>query len=214
MSYEYSRHLMVQDQIAARGVSDERVLSAMETVPRHLFVNEESRERAYNDCALPIDDGQTISQPYMVALMSELLGLKGDEKVLEIGTGSGYQSAVLSMLASEVFTLERLPGIAAKADKLLKELGYDNVHVSTTDGTLGLPDEAPFDGIIVTAAAPEVPDCYLEQLKENGILVIPVGGRYSQSLYRITKRPDGYERTLSTGCVFVPLIGEKGWEDA
>ncbi len=214
MSYEQRRYLMVRNQIAARGISDERVLNAMRTVPRHLFVKEDVRESAYDDCALPIDEGQTISQPYMVALMSELLGLKGDEKVLEIGTGSGYQSAVLSMLAGEVFTLERLPGIAVKAGLLLKDLGYDNVHAGTADGTLGMPDEAPFDGIIVTAAAPEVPDCYLEQLKMNGRLVIPVGARYSQILYRITKDPDGFERTVSTGCVFVPLIGDKGWEDA
>jgi len=204
---------MVQDQLRGRGIRDERVLSAMETVPRHMFVSERLQDNAYDDCALPIGEGQTISQPYMVALMTELLELKGDEKVLEIGTGSGYQTAVLSMLASEVFSIERVHTLALAAGELFEKLEYGNVHVIVSDGTLGLPEQSPYDGIIVTAAAPEVPECYLEQLKDNGRLVIPVGSRYSQVLYQIRKTTSGLIRTASTPCVFVPLIGEKGWED-
>ena len=203
---------MVVDQLEARGIKDKRVLDAMEKVQRHLFVRDDLKDKAYDDCALPIGEGQTISQPYMVALMTELLELKGDEKVLEIGTGSGYQSAVLSMLAAEVFTVERIKSLASDAKGLLEELDCKNVHVTVSDGTLGLPEHAPFDGIIVTAGAPEVPRKYMEQLKAGGRLVIPVGSRYSQVLYRIKKTADASEKTLSTTCVFVPLIGEDGWE--
>ncbi len=213
MAYEYQRRLMVNDQLKARGIRDERVLHAMETVERHLFVDEHLRDKAYADCALPIAEGQTISQPYMVALMTELLELKGDEKVLEIGTGSGYQSAVLSLLASEVFSVERIPLLASRAEKLLKELNYNNVHVTVSDGTVGLPEHAPFDAIIVTAGAPEVPQEYLDQLNPGGRLVIPVGSRYSQALYRIRKSPSGIEKNVSTACVFVPLVGESGWKE-
>ena len=213
MAYEHQRHLMVNDQLRARGIRDERVLNAMETVERHLFVDEHLRDKAYADCALPIAEGQTISQPYMVALMTELLELKGDETVLEIGTGSGYQSAVLSLLASEVFSVERIPLLASRAEKLLKELNYNNVHVIVSDGTMGLPEHAPFDGIIVTAGAPEVPQEYLDQLNMHGRLVIPVGSRYSQVLYQIRKTPGGIRKTVSTACVFVPLVGKSGWED-
>jgi protein-L-isoaspartate(D-aspartate) O-methyltransferase len=205
---------MVEHQLKGRGIRDERVLAAMAKVQRHLFVDEHLQDRAYDDCALPIGEGQTISQPYMVALMTELLELKGGEKILEIGTGSGYQSAVLSLLASEVFTVERIEPLASKARRLLEKLDYKNVHVIVSDGTFGLPEHAPFDGIIVTAGAPEVPSQYIEQLKVNGKLVIPVGNKFSQVLYQIKKTPSGIEKNISTACVFVPLIGKHGWAEA
>lgn len=204
---------MVESQLRSRGIKDERVLAAMEKVQRHLFVDRDMEDRAYDDCAMPVGEGQTISQPYMVALMTELLELKGDEKVLEIGTGSGYQSAVLSLLASEVYTVERIQSLAIKAQKLLAAHGYANVNVVISDGTLGLPEHAPYDGIIVTAGAPKIPFQYTEQLKINGRLVIPVGSRYSQELCLIRKTLQGIERSVSTGCVFVPLIGKDGWEE-
>jgi protein-L-isoaspartate(D-aspartate) O-methyltransferase len=211
MTYEQERHAMVETQLRARGIRDERVLGAMDRVQRHLFVDDYLQDRAYDDCALPIGEDQTISQPYMVALMTELLELKGDEKVLEIGTGSGYQGAVLSLLASEVFSVERVRPLALKAQEKFRELGYSNVHVITGDGTLGLPEEAPFDGVIVTAAAPEIPDTYVKQLKTGGRLVIPVGTRYSQVLYKVINTPSGVRTSISTACVFVPLIGKHGW---
>ena len=204
---------MIEDQLRSRGIKDERVLGAMEKVPRHLFVGKDLQDSAYDDCALPVGEGQTISQPYMVALMTELLELKGNEKVLEIGTGSGYQSAVLSLLASEIYTVERIQPLALKAKKLLEELKYTNVHVVHSDGTLGLPEHAPYDSIIVTAGAPEIPHQYAGQLKINGKLVIPVGSRYSQVLYQLKKTPRGMEKTVSTACVFVPLIGKDGWAE-
>ncbi len=204
---------MVEDQLRSRGIKDERVLSVMEKVPRHLFVEEHLRDRAYEDRAFPIGEGQTISQPYMVALMTELLELNGDEKVLEIGTGSGYQTAVLSMLASEVYSVERIQPLALRAKDLLEKLEYENVHVFVSDGTLGLENRSPFDGIIVTAGAPEIPGQYIEQLAVNGRLVIPVGEKKSQVLHKIKKTRSGLEETLSTACVFVPLIGDKGWEE-
>ena len=204
---------MVEKQLEPRGVKDSRVLDVMREIPRHLFVREELQERAYDDCALPISEGQTISQPYMVASMTELLSLKGDEKVLEIGTGSGYQSAVLSKLAREIYTVERIRSIALNAERLLQSLGYDNVHVIVSDGTLGLPDHAPFDCILVTAGAPDIPQHYIDQLVLGGRLVIPVGNRYSQVLYKITKTESGTEKDVYTGCIFVPLIGKEGWND-
>ena len=202
---------MVVDQLKARGIKDQRVLAAMESVPRHLFVDEHLHCRAYDDCALSIGEGQTISQPYMVAVMTELLELKGDEKVLEIGTGSGYQSAILSMLASEVFTVERIQTLAERARRLLQEQNCTNVHVIVSDGTIGLSEHSPYDGIIVTAAAPHIPQQYIEQLKVGGRLVIPVGSRFSQILYKITKTPSGISSSESTPCIFVPLIGKDGW---
>jgi len=204
---------MVEDQLRARGIRDEKVLAAMEKVPRHLFVDGKLQDKAYDDGALPIGEGQTISQPYMVAVMTELLELKGDEKVLEVGTGSGYQSAVLSLLAAEVFTVERIQRLALQAQGILKQLNYSNVQVAVSDGTVGLPEHSPYDGIIVTAAAPHVPQQYIEQLKVNGRLVIPVGDRYSQTLYQIRKTPTGTLSRVSTPCVFVPLIGKEGWKD-
>ncbi len=211
MDYEKERRLMVENQLRPRGIKDERVLSAMESVRRHLFVRKDLQDVAYDDRALPTCEGQTISQPYMVALMTELLELRGDERVLEIGTGSGYQSSLLSLLALEVFTVERVDSLAESAKDLMKELGYLNVHVFTGDGTLGLPEYAPFDAIIVTAAAPKIPDAYISQLKTGGRLVIPVGDKLSQVLYLIRKTPSGVEKSTSTSCVFVPLIGEDGW---
>jgi protein-L-isoaspartate(D-aspartate) O-methyltransferase len=203
---------MVKYQLRARGIKDERVLTSMGSVPRHMFVSENLQDSAYEDCALPVGEGQTISQPYMVALMTELLELKEDDKVLEVGTGSGYQASVLSMIALEVFTVERVDSLAQRASELLKELGYLNIHVHIGDGTLGLPEHASFDAIIVTAAAPGIPEAYVEQLKLNGRLVIPVGNRFSQSIYQIRKTPSGISTSISTPCVFVPLIGAEGWK--
>jgi len=202
---------MVEEQLRARGIKDERVLAAMEKVARHLFVDERLQAMAYDDSALSIGEGQTISQPYMVAVMTELLELKGDEKVLEIGTGSGYQAAILSVLASEVFTLERIKVLAEKARIHLQAQNCTNVHVIVSDGTTGLPEHSPYDGIVVTAAAPHIPQKYIEQLKVGGRLVIPVGSRFSQILYKIKKTPEGTIRSESTPCVFVPLIGKEGW---
>ncbi len=213
MAYELERQAMVENQLRPRGIKDEQVLDAMGTVPRHMCMEEGLWSRAYEDGALPIGEGQTISQPYMVALMTELLELKAGSKVLEIGTGSGYQTAVLSVLASEVHTVERIPSIASSAETRLIDLGYSNVKTYAADGTAGLPGEAPFDGIIVTAGAPSIPEQYIEQLKPGGRLVIPVGTRYSQILYQITKTRDGTRELMSTPCVFVPLIGQDGWEE-
>ncbi len=213
MAFEAERKLMVEHQLKSRGIKDERVLAAMENVQRHLFIDENLQDKAYEDSALSIGEGQTISQPYMVAVMTELLELKGNEKVFEVGSGSGYQSAVLSMLASEVFTVERVRPLALKAQETLKKLGYTNVHVVVCDGTLGLPEHAPFDGIIVTAASPKIPGSYIRQLKVNGRLVIPVGSRYSQMLYQVRNTSSGVSTSMSTPCVFVPLIGKYGWEE-
>ena len=204
---------MEHTQLVARGIRDKAVLSAMRMVPRHLFVDESMQYRAYDDMALPIGEGQTISQPYMVAAMTELLGLTGKEKVLEIGTGSGYQAAVLAQLAKEVFTVERIASLAGKAAQRFRDLSYFNIHVKIGDGTLGWPEEAPFDGIIITAASPKIPDPLKEQISEDGIIVIPVGSRFSQQLIRIIKTKSGFEEQYHTPCVFVPLIGEHGWKE-
>jgi protein-L-isoaspartate(D-aspartate) O-methyltransferase len=212
MDYEKERRSMVSEQLISRGIRDKNVLAAMEKVERHLFVEESLQNRAYRDCALPIGEGQTISQPYMVALMTEQLELKGGEKVLEIGTGSGYQAAVLSILAAEVYTVERIEAVASRARDVLQRLDYKNVHVIVGDGSIGLPEQSPFDSIIVTAGAPDVPQGYIQQLNVNGRLVIPAGSRYSQILYCIRRTESGIEKSVSTGCVFVPLIGEEGWE--
>ncbi|RMG72045.1 MAG: protein-L-isoaspartate(D-aspartate) O-methyltransferase [Nitrospirae bacterium] len=213
MDYERLRRDMVNNQLVARGISDRRVLDAMLRVPRHLFVREQDLYRAYDDMALPIGEGQTISQPYMVAKMTELLELKGDEKVLEVGTGSGYQAAVLSELAKEVFTIERVSSLAVRAEEILKSLGYRNVQVIVGDGTLGLLEQAPFDRIIVTASAPDVPEPLKEQLAEGGILVMPVGSRFSQELVKLKRTKGTFQTEYSTLCVFVPLIGKYGWEE-
>lgn len=211
---ERARLKMVDEQLAARGIKDRRVLSAMGRVPRHRFVEEALRDRAYGDHALPIGEQQTISQPYMVALMTETLALKGSERVLEIGTGSGYQTAVLAELAAQVYSIERIVNLAAKARHLLASLGYRNVTIKVFDGTYGWKQEAPFDAILVTAGSPEIPMPLTEQLREGGRMVIPVGERTTQVLKKVTKTYAGIEVTALTGCVFVPLIGGHGWGDA
>lgn len=213
MDFKELRKQMVQTQLITRGITDPRVLDAMLKVPRHLFVREEDIYRAYDDMALPVGEGQTISQPYMVAKMTELLELNGDEKVLEVGTGSGYQAAVLAELASEVYSIERIQSLAERARRILDMLGYDNVHVVVGDGTMGLPDHAPYDRIIITAAAPEVPAPLKKQLADGGIIVAPVGSRYSQQLVKLRKKGDVFDSEYSTLCVFVPLIGAYGWEN-
>lgn len=211
--YALERERMVADQIEWRGIKDKLLLDAMRQVPRHLFVPEAYRDVAYSDGPLGIGEGQTISQPYIVALMTSLLRLEGDERVLEIGTGSGYQAAILSLLCAEVFTVERHPSLAARAENLLKELGYDNVHVHVGDGTLGLPEYAPYDGIIVTAAAPEVPRPLLEQLADGGRLVLPVGGRFNQMLELWQKEGEHFRQRAITPVAFVPLLGKHGWDE-
>jgi protein-L-isoaspartate(D-aspartate) O-methyltransferase len=212
-NFDALRKRMVETQLIARGIKDQRVLRAMLKVPRHLFVEEALWDRSYGDYALPIGEGQTISQPYMVAIMSELLELNGDEKILEIGTGSGYQAAVLAELCAKVCTVERIGSLAMRARKVLDFLGYSNVAVRTFDGTYGWRDEAPFDGIIVTAASPEIPQPLFEQLKEGGKMVIPVGTKWLQSLTVVTKLPGGkMDVRESIGCVFVPLLGAYGFK--
>ena len=209
--YARQREKMVREQIERRGVRDPQVLDAMRKVPRHLFVPEDQRRWAYSDGALPLALGQTISQPYIVALMTELLHLQGGETVLEIGTGSGYQAAVLAQIAGQVHTVERLPELAARARGLLASLGIENVTVHVGDGTLGLPEFAPYQGILVTAAAPKTPSALLAQLDEGARLVIPVGGRRSQSIEIWQKQGERYTREAHIPVAFVPLIGEDGW---
>jgi protein-L-isoaspartate(D-aspartate) O-methyltransferase len=205
---------MVEDQVIARGVTDQRVIAAMLKVPRHKFVEEALQGQSYQDAPLPIGERQTISQPYMVAVMSEAAGLDGSETVLEVGTGSGYQAAVLAMLADRVFSLERIPALARRARKALDDCGYSKVNIRLADGTLGWRDMAPFDAIVVTAGAPEVPRDYLNQLALGGRLVIPVGDRDSQVLMRITRTAeDDYQEEKMLGCRFVPLIGTQGWKN-
>jgi len=200
------REAMVERQIRARGVRDPRVLEAMRQVPRHKFVLPSLQAQAYQDTPLPIGLDQTISQPYMVALMTELLELKGPEKVLEVGTGSGYQAAILAELAEQVYTIERIPELAAAARQRLQELGYHNVTVRVGDGTLGWPEEAPFEAIIVTAGGQTVPPALKEQLAEGGRLVIPVGGYRMQDLLRLRRHGDKYDLENFGPCAFVPLI--------
>ncbi len=213
MDYQKLRDLMVADQLVPRGIKDPRVLDAMRRVPRHIFAGGQNLAGAYDDTALPIGQGQTISQPYMVAIMTELLQLEGREKVLEIGTGSGYQGAVLADLAKEVYTIERIAPLAERAAGIYRTLGLANIHARTGDGTLGWPEEAPFDRIIITAASPRIPEPLLAQLAADGIIVIPVGTRYSQQLLRIIKTAHGIKEQYHTPCVFVPLIGKHGWDN-
>ena len=204
---------MVMEQLEKRGICDSRVLEAMRTVPRHKFVQEAMAAQAYNDRSLPIGEKQTISQPHTVAIMTESLQLTGNEHVLEIGTGSGYQTAILASLVRKVFTIERIRPLALEARKVLDALMLLNVNIRIGDGTLGWAEEAPFDAIIVTAGAPAVPEALAEQLAPGGRLVIPVGDEKGQSLLRITRQPDG-SLTKETGkdCKFVPLIGVQGWD--
>jgi protein-L-isoaspartate(D-aspartate) O-methyltransferase len=205
------RRRMVERQLRGRDVTDERVLAAMERVPRELFVSEELRDRAYDDAALPIGGGQTISQPYMVARICEALELRGPEDVLDVGTGSGYQAAVLAELAAEVDTIERIPELADAARRNLAAAGYDRVRVHVGDGSRGLPDRAPFEAIAVAAAAPELPKTLYEQLKTGGRLVVPVGKYGIQRLEVVVRSPEGPAVVRSVPCRFVPLVGEEGF---
>jgi protein-L-isoaspartate(D-aspartate) O-methyltransferase len=202
---------MVDAQLRGRDVVDERVLVAMERVPRELFVAEKLRDRAYDDAALPIGDGQTISQPYMVARICEALSLTGVERVLDVGTGSGYQAAVLAELAAEVDTIERIPRLAERARANLEAAGYGRVSVHVGDGSRGLPDRAPFDAIAVAAAAPELPRTLYEQLEPRGRLVVPIGRRGMQRLEVIVRSPEGPAVLRSVPCRFVPLLGAEGF---
>jgi protein-L-isoaspartate(D-aspartate) O-methyltransferase len=208
-----ARRRMVEQQLLARGIRDERTLKAMGRVPRELFLPEELRERAYEDAALPIGSGQTISQPAMVALICELLDLQGDERVLDVGTGSGYQAAVLAELAAEVHTIERRTDLAEQARKNLAAAGYaDRVRVHVGDGTLGDPEHAPFGAIAVAAAAPEPPRSLYDQLEPGGRLVLPVGSRYDQLLELFVRTPEGPAVIRSVPCRFVPLVGQEGFD--
>ncbi len=214
MRETHARRRMVEEQLAARGIRDRRVLAAMLAVPRHLFVPGSERVAAYEDAALALPHGQTISQPFMVGCMTEALAAHPDERVLEIGTGSGYQTAVLAELVQEVYTVERDPELALDAQALLEELGYGNVHYLVGDGTLGWSSQAHFDGIIVTAGAPSAPRELRAQLRDGGRLVIPIGTREEQELYRLTRSGDDFPRTWITSCRFVPLVGEEGWSES
>jgi protein-L-isoaspartate(D-aspartate) O-methyltransferase len=206
------RERMVERQLRGRDVKDTRVLDAMRRVPRELFVPDDLRRRAYADAALPIGDGQTISQPYMVARICEALALRGGERVLDVGTGSGYQAAVLAELAAEVHSIERLPRLAEAARASLEAAGYgERVRVHVGDGTLGLPEHAPFDAIAVAAAAPDLPATLYDQLVERGRLVVPVGGRRDQQLQLVVRSPEGPAVVRSVPCRFVPLVGEEGF---
>jgi len=213
IDFPKARLKMVEEQIVLRGVKDPRLIAAMKKVPRHLFVEEALQNQAYNDHPLPIGEKQTISQPYMVALMTEAMQLGGKEKVLEIGAGSGYQTAILAEMATEVFSVERIRSLAIKARKLLYELGYFNVDIKIFDGTYGWVEKSPFDAIIVTAGAPDIPQPLFDQLSIGGRLVIPIGDAFVQDLFRITKTEEGMKKEDLGGCRFVKLIGRYGWED-
>jgi len=213
MNFQKARDRMVETQLAGRGIRNHRVLEAMRRVPRHLFVEEALQEQAYSDYPLPIGEKQTISQPYIVALMSEVLELKGDEKILEIGTGSGYQAAILAELADRVFSVERFPPLAYRASQILKKLGYQNILIRVADGSLGWPEEAPFDGIMVTAGTPKIPQPLTDQLRVGGRLVLPVGDRLSQELVLVERTPEGMRKTDFGGVRFVDLVGKWGWEE-
>lgn len=213
VEFAQQRQEMIEKQLRRRGVTDARVLAAMAVVPRHQFVPEELRSRAYEDLPLPIGAGQTISQPYIVAAMTSALVLDPSERVLEIGTGCGYQAAVLSRLVKDVFTVEVLPELASAASDRLVRLGYANVHVHCGDGTFGLPEFAPFDAILVAAAAPAVPKPLLAQLAEDGRMILPVGDSENQELRLIEKQGTAFLTRSLEGCRFVPLVGYYGWQE-
>jgi protein-L-isoaspartate(D-aspartate) O-methyltransferase len=213
MDFSIARRIMVERQVKARGVSDPLVLEAMLQTPRHLFVEEAFQSQAYSDFPLPIGEKQTISQPYIVGLMTQALRLRGGERVLEIGTGSGYQSAILSRIASRVYTVERIPDLARRARRVLNSLGCHNVNIKVSDGTTGWAEEAPFDAIMVTAGAPSVPEEYFAQLSPDGRLVIPVGSRGGQVLKRFTCSDSGCMEEELADCRFVPLLGRHGWSE-
>jgi protein-L-isoaspartate(D-aspartate) O-methyltransferase len=203
---------MIEEQLTRRGISDERVIAAMRRVSRHLFVEEALRDRAYGDHALPIGEHQTISQPYMVAVMTSLLALEGSEKVLEVGTGSGYQTAVLAALARRVCSIERLPGLATRARSIIEGLGITNVWIRVGNGTLGWPDEAPFDRILVAAGGPAVPPPLFQQLAEGGRMVVPIGDATSQTLTLVENVGGTMKLTPCGDCTFVKLVGKYAWD--
>jgi protein-L-isoaspartate(D-aspartate) O-methyltransferase len=210
MNFDLLRKQMVEGQLAGRGINDSRVLDAFYKIPRHRFMPEERLHDSYSDFPVPIGKNQTISQPYIVALMTERLDLTGKEKVLEIGTGSGYQTAILAELAKEIYSIERFPELEENAAKLLKDLGYKNIHLKVGDGTLGWKEEAPFDRIIITAYSPEIPEPLIEQLAESGKIILPLGGSFSQMLTLIEKKNGSlYYRDICP-CIFVPLVGAYG----
>ncbi len=213
-AFALERDRMLEDQLRRRDITDRRVLAAMRQVPRHRFVRPADRHLAYADAPLPIGKLQTISQPYIVALMTQWLEPQPDDQVLEVGTGSGYQAAVVARLVRRVITVERIPELAAQARKILTELGVLNVEVVEGDGTCGYPDEAPYAGILVTAGAPSVPEALRQQLAEGGRLVLPVGSRDGQMLERWTRGGDDFHRERIAPVAFVPLIGEQGWNEA
>jgi len=210
--FDTERQLMVETQLKKRGIVDFMVLEAMRKIPRHSFVPPELISSAYHDGPLSIGEGQTISQPYMVALMTECLELKGEERVLEVGTGSGYQTAILAELAKEVYTIEIHKSLSGKARQLLTNLGYNNIEFRIGDGSKGWEEKSPFGGIIVTAGSPDIPHTLQNQLTDGGQLVIPVGSRFLQTLYRITRVGKYFNKEEFTSCVFVPLVGEHGWK--
>ena len=212
MKYERQREEMVRQQIEARGISDAAVLAAMRKVPRHLFVSEALRDQAYGDYPLPIGEQQTISQPYIVAEMTQALALSPEDRVLEIGTGSGYQAAVLSEIAFRVYTIERIYPLYIRTRKLFDKLRYHNIVTRYGDGTAGWNEEAPFDAIIVTAGAPHIPKVLIDQLAMGGRLVVPVGDQYTQDLVKVYRDEDGLHQANLGGCRFVKLVGEHGWK--
>ena len=208
-----ARERMVEEQLKSRGIKDQRILAAFLEVPRHKFVEDYLKYKAYEDYPLSIGFGQTISQPYMVAIMTESLRVRPSHRILEIGSGSGYQAAILSRLCSVVYSIERVSALASRARKTLDDLGYFNIHIRIGDGTMGLPQDGPYDGIIVTAGAPHVPEALIEQLSPGGCLIIPVGDQSLQDLKRITKSTEGAKEESLGGCRFVKLIGKNGWSD-
>ena len=212
IDFPKARSKMVEEQITSRGIKEAKLIAAMREIPRHLFVEEALQNQAYTDHPLPIGEKQTISQPYMVALMTEALLLTGKEKVLEIGTGSGYQTAILAELSEKVFSIERIRPLALRARKLLYELGYFNVEIKIFDGTFGWTEESPFDAILVTAGSPDIPQPLIDQLETGGKLVIPVGDEFVQDLFRVTKTEEGVKKEDLGGCRFVKLIGKYGWK--
>ncbi len=211
MKYERQREEMVKRQIIARGITDEKVITAMRNVPRHLFISEALTDQAYGDFPLPIGEQQTISQPYIVAEMTQALELSKEDRVLEIGTGSGYQAAIIAQIAYRVYTIERIHSLLLKARSLFDRLLYHNIITRYSDGTTGWADESPFDAIIITAGAPSIPETLVNQLAEGGRMAIPVGDQYSQELIKIHRGKNGIHKTSLGGCRFVKLIGEHGW---
>lgn len=211
--YRLARERMVKNQLIPRGITDDRVLKAMSKVHRHLFVDEALAGEAYNDHPLPIGHKQTISQPYIVALMTQALELTGQEKTLEIGTGSGYQTAILAELSRMVYTIERIRPLMIKSKELLERLNYTNIRFKAFDGTLGWKEYAPYDAIMVTAGAPKLPQPLLEQLADGGRMIIPIGNKYSQDLIKVTRIKNSYKQENLGGCRFVDLIGVHGWKD-